>query len=88
MSRKWHFADAQIGIVVLIVGSILPGMHYSFHDNPILQGLYMAGILTAGITSGYVSRCSAPLSCATLVTPLTSRLYSPRITVPTAGRAH
>lgn len=31
----------QIGIVVLIVGSILPGMYYAFHDNPILQWGYM-----------------------------------------------
>lgn len=48
-------ADTQVGIVVLIVGSILPGMYYGFYGQPILQALYMAGILAAGLTSGYVS---------------------------------
>lgn len=48
-----HRGD-YIGIVVLIVGSILPGMHYSFHDNIVLQIIYMTAITVAGITSGYI----------------------------------
>lgn len=32
----------QTGIVILIVGSILPGLYYGFYGNPILQGLYMS----------------------------------------------
>ncbi|CAK9783693.1 HlyIII-domain-containing protein [Cutaneotrichosporon oleaginosum] len=48
-----HCGD-YVGIVVLIVGSILPGMYYGFHDQPLLQGLYMTGITAAGLTSAYI----------------------------------
>jgi adiponectin receptor len=48
-----HCGD-YVGIVVLIVGSILPGMYYSFNTQPLLMGLYMAGIAAAGLTSGYI----------------------------------
>ncbi|WOO80443.1 ADIPOR-like receptor [Vanrija pseudolonga] len=48
-----HSGD-YIGIVVLIVGSILPGMYYGFHGSLGLQVFYMAAILGAGITSGYI----------------------------------
>lgn len=39
---------------MLIVGSILPGMYYGFYGHPALQITYMAGIISAGIASGYV----------------------------------
>ncbi|GMK58118.1 hypothetical protein CspeluHIS016_0501500 [Cutaneotrichosporon spelunceum] len=48
-----HCGD-YVGIVVLIVGSILPGMYYGFHGTPLLQALYMAGITAAGLTSAYI----------------------------------
>ncbi|BEJ13134.1 hypothetical protein CspHIS471_0303080 [Cutaneotrichosporon sp. HIS471] len=48
-----HCGD-YVGIVVLIVGSILPGMYYGFHGQPLLQGLYMSGIAAAGATSAYI----------------------------------
>lgn len=39
---------------MLIVGSILPGMYYGFYGHPGLQIMYMAGIISAGIASGYM----------------------------------
>ncbi|RSH94841.1 hypothetical protein EHS25_004647 [Saitozyma podzolica] len=48
-----HRGD-YIGIVVLIVGSILPGMYYTFHGRLYLQIFYMGAILAAGITSAYI----------------------------------
>ncbi|ORY29742.1 hemolysin-III related-domain-containing protein [Naematelia encephala] len=48
-----HRGD-YIGIVVLIVGSILPGMYYGFDGSQHLQAFYMAAILIAGVTSAYI----------------------------------
>nr|WRH23622.1 Haemolysin-III related [Naematelia aurantialba] len=48
-----HRGD-YIGIIVLIVGSIMPGMYLSFHGHPHLQAFYSTAILVAGITSAYI----------------------------------
>ncbi|KAK8861715.1 hypothetical protein IAR55_002538 [Kwoniella newhampshirensis] len=48
-----HRGD-YIGIVILIVGSITPGMYYAFHGNPFLQIFYMSAIIIAGIVSAYI----------------------------------
>ncbi|WWD16362.1 hypothetical protein CI109_100788 [Kwoniella shandongensis] len=48
-----HRGD-YIGIVILIVGSITPGMYYAFHDDPFLQIFYMSAIIIAGIVSAYI----------------------------------
>ncbi|WVO14702.1 hypothetical protein L204_102340 [Cryptococcus depauperatus] len=48
-----HRGD-YIGIVILIVGSITPGMYYAFHDNFFLQVFYMTGIIAAGIATAYI----------------------------------
>ncbi|KAL7420113.1 hypothetical protein Q5752_005079 [Cryptotrichosporon argae] len=56
-SRGWcesaHRGD-YIGIVILIVGSILPGMYYAFHDSLFLQLFYSTAILGAGVASAYI----------------------------------
>lgn len=44
----------QVGIVVLIVGSILPGLYYGFDKMPALQAIYMLGITAAGLTSAHI----------------------------------
>jgi hypothetical protein len=43
----------EIGIVVLIVGSIVPGMYYAFYDAPVLQAFY----------TGRHGQASAPKAC-------------------------
>ncbi|WVQ78671.1 hypothetical protein IAT38_000758 [Cryptococcus sp. DSM 104549] len=48
-----HRGD-YIGIVILIVGSIAPGMYYAFHGNFPLQIFYTTAIIGAGITSAYI----------------------------------
>ncbi|AFR98797.2 integral membrane protein [Cryptococcus neoformans] len=48
-----HRGD-YIGIVILIVGSITPGMYYAFYENVFLQVFYMAVIIIAGIASAYI----------------------------------
>lgn len=47
--------DNQVGIVVLIVGSILPGMYYGFHDNPVLRYVYMGKFETARLSQGTIT---------------------------------
>ncbi|ODO04996.1 hypothetical protein I350_05608 [Cryptococcus amylolentus CBS 6273] len=48
-----HRGD-YMGIVILIVGSITPGMYYGFYDSVVLQAVYMTAIVGAGITSAYI----------------------------------
>ncbi|EIW66496.1 integral membrane protein [Tremella mesenterica] len=49
-----HRGDYRIGIVTLIVGSILPGMYYAFHDSLFFQTYVIAAISAAGIASAYI----------------------------------
>ncbi|KAI9632784.1 hemolysin-III related-domain-containing protein [Dioszegia hungarica] len=48
-----HSGD-YTGIVILIVGSILPGMYYAFHDSPRLQAFYMVLISSAGLGAAWM----------------------------------
>ncbi|WVQ93634.1 hypothetical protein IAU59_000710 [Kwoniella sp. CBS 9459] len=53
VSEVAHRGD-YIGIIVLIVGSICPGMYYAFHGQLFWQITYITLITTAGLISGFV----------------------------------